>query len=230
MESTMTDKKEKAEKRRKILKSIAAGSGAVIVGKSLPESWVRPTVESVVLPAHGQTSFYNGNYSGTAYASLDRDTMFAKAMDLFLPTAKAGGIVENDVRIDWCINPELEPGVDDHANFVYILLQDAISDPPCWAELWEAGRVPADGNPHMLRMSGPACSNLVSVNWMEKLGLVNEAHASEPVVELTLNGIQPGDTFRLTHTFRSIDITEPMSPGECGPKSVECGDPRSCDD
>lgn len=51
----MTDKKS-SEKRRKLLKSIAAGSGAVIAGKSLPENWARPVVDSVMLPAHAQTS------------------------------------------------------------------------------------------------------------------------------------------------------------------------------
>jgi hypothetical protein len=44
------------QSRRKLLKSIAAGSGAVVVGKSLPESWSRPVVDSVILPAHAQTS------------------------------------------------------------------------------------------------------------------------------------------------------------------------------
>lgn len=42
--------------RRKLLKSIAAGSGAIVAGKSLPESWSRPLVDSVILPAHAQTS------------------------------------------------------------------------------------------------------------------------------------------------------------------------------
>jgi hypothetical protein len=51
----MTDKKS-IESRRKLLKSIAAGSGAIVAGKSLPESWSRPVVDSVVLPAHAQTS------------------------------------------------------------------------------------------------------------------------------------------------------------------------------
>lgn len=51
----MTDKKS-SESRRKLLKSIAAGSGAIVAGKSLPESWSRPVVESVLLPAHAQTS------------------------------------------------------------------------------------------------------------------------------------------------------------------------------
>jgi hypothetical protein len=42
----MTYKKSN-ESRRKLLKSIAAGSGAVIAGKSLPESWSKPVVDSV---------------------------------------------------------------------------------------------------------------------------------------------------------------------------------------
>ena len=44
------------QSRRKLLKSIAAGSGAIVAGKSLPESWSKPVVDSVILPAHAQTS------------------------------------------------------------------------------------------------------------------------------------------------------------------------------
>jgi hypothetical protein len=51
MEINMSD-----QSRRKLLKSIAAGSGAVIAGKSLPESWTKPVVDSVMLPAHAETS------------------------------------------------------------------------------------------------------------------------------------------------------------------------------
>ena len=51
----MTDKKS-SESRRNLLKSIAAGSGVIVAGKSLPESWSRPVVDSVMLPAHAQTS------------------------------------------------------------------------------------------------------------------------------------------------------------------------------
>ncbi len=47
----MTDKKSN-DSRRKLLKSIAAGSGAVVAGKSLPESWSKPVINSIVLPSH----------------------------------------------------------------------------------------------------------------------------------------------------------------------------------
>jgi hypothetical protein len=45
-----------SESRRKVLKSLAASSGAIVVGKSLPESWSRPIIDSVLLPAHALTS------------------------------------------------------------------------------------------------------------------------------------------------------------------------------
>lgn len=51
----MTDKKSNISKR-KLIKSIAVGSGAIVAGKSLPESWSKPIVDSVMLPAHAQTS------------------------------------------------------------------------------------------------------------------------------------------------------------------------------
>ncbi len=49
----MTDKKS-IDSRRKLLKSIAAGSGAVVAGKALPEAWSKPIVNSIVLPVHAE--------------------------------------------------------------------------------------------------------------------------------------------------------------------------------
>jgi hypothetical protein len=51
--------------RRKLLKTIAAGGGVVVAGKSLPDSWTRPVVDSVMLPAHAQTSPGSGTGGGT---------------------------------------------------------------------------------------------------------------------------------------------------------------------
>ncbi len=68
---TMTDKKSN-DSRRKLLKSIAAGSGAIIAGKSLPESWARPVVDSVILPTHAQTTDDTGS-SPTVTAIYEYD-------------------------------------------------------------------------------------------------------------------------------------------------------------
>ena len=43
-------------RRRQLVASIATGSGAVIAGKQLPESWSKPVVNSVLLPAHAETT------------------------------------------------------------------------------------------------------------------------------------------------------------------------------
>lgn len=48
----MSDNKSN-EARRTVIKSIAAG-GAIVAGKSLPEEWSKPVVDSVFLPAHAQ--------------------------------------------------------------------------------------------------------------------------------------------------------------------------------
>lgn len=69
----MTDKKS-SDSRRKLLKSIAAGSGAVIAGKNLPENWARPVVDSVMLPAHAQTSSRTYFiFSSANFVSLDNE-------------------------------------------------------------------------------------------------------------------------------------------------------------
>ncbi len=60
--------------RRNLLKSIAAGSGAIAAGKNLPDSWARPVVDAVLLPAHAQTSCttaFAGTYTGNATATVN---------------------------------------------------------------------------------------------------------------------------------------------------------------
>ena len=54
--------------RRKLLKSIALGGGAIAVAKTLPESWTKPLIDSVMLPAHGAASVV-GTYSGVMWLS-----------------------------------------------------------------------------------------------------------------------------------------------------------------
>lgn len=63
------------QSRRKVLKSIALGGGAVVATKTLPESWLKPVVKSVLLPAHAQTS---ACASGITASSLQINNQFAR--------------------------------------------------------------------------------------------------------------------------------------------------------
>lgn len=82
--------------RRKLLKSIAAGSGAIVAGKTLPDSWSRPVVDTVILPVHAQTS--GGIYSASGIPTsttapveqFNQETQLARLVDSLVPEANAG--------------------------------------------------------------------------------------------------------------------------------------------
>jgi len=81
-------------KRRKLLKSIAAGSGAIVAGKSLPENWTRPVVDSVMLPAHAQTTC-----SGTLETTNTPIVIFISGVTGNLDFAANGNPIATDVPI-----------------------------------------------------------------------------------------------------------------------------------
>ena len=118
-EDMKTNKKTNA--RRAILKSMAAGGGAIAAGKMVPEKWTQPVIESVVLPAHAQTSpgdvptfpGLSGLYSGnTVIAGLGGNGLNGvlvaeskginkRILDYMVPAAYAG-INADDVTGDYC--------------------------------------------------------------------------------------------------------------------------------
>lgn len=75
--------------RRNLLKVLSAGSGTVLTGVSLPRTWQRPVVETILTPAHAQatcgtfirvTSPFseNGNVCRVAIIANDSDTVLAR--------------------------------------------------------------------------------------------------------------------------------------------------------
>lgn len=107
----MSDNKEqnnRTNSRRQLLKATIAGTGAVVAGKSLPEQWSRPLVESVTLPAHAQTSVISvgGPLLFTAQEVNASDWL----LDKLVPTANAGfnGAEPSVIVGDMCVssNPD----------------------------------------------------------------------------------------------------------------------------
>ena len=64
------------QSRRKLLKSIAAGSSAVIAGKSLPESWTKPVVDSVMLPEEGRNEWVGDYYVNHVFSGYKLDAVW----------------------------------------------------------------------------------------------------------------------------------------------------------
>ena len=90
--------KKSDESRRKLLKSIAAGSGAIVAGKSLPENWTKPIVNSVVLPAHAVTS---GQAPSSPPSSPPTTTVtFVSTAAPFGSNTSPGPDISNAARID----------------------------------------------------------------------------------------------------------------------------------
>jgi len=79
----------KTNSRRQVLKATLAGTGAVIAGKSLPEQWSRPVVDSITLPAHAQTSLVS--VSGGILMTAQEVDASDWLNDHLVPTAMAGG-------------------------------------------------------------------------------------------------------------------------------------------
>ena len=208
----MTDKNKTIENRRKLLKSVAAGGGAIIAGKTLPEKWTRPAVDSVMLPAHAQTS--SGPFSGTLVAALSSDNMFAQAMDVMVPQANAQP--NRDFDIDWCV----EPG-EVTATARFLVVNEAPRGGPCWASLYKAKGVPVGVRTELTYSDGCA-DQRTAAEWLNKMGLVKDALASAPAY-VTLDGLKAGDSFRFEDESNSIDETSTLVPGACNIAPVDCG-------
>lgn len=111
----MTEKKSN-ESRRKLLKSVAAGSGAIVAGKSLPESWSRPVVDSVMLPAHAQTSPPSSlscspsSVSTTAVSDDSQDDIYIIFDGTTVCTVERGADDLPDSPTDAVIGIDADPG------------------------------------------------------------------------------------------------------------------------
>jgi len=150
----MTDKKS-IESRRKLLKSIAAGSGAIVAGKSLPDSWSRPVVDFVMLPAHAQTSpglpasFFGASVTPVVVASLEDQS---SPFDSLVPTAHAGAGPSPERRF---AVQALLVGTDSYAVSINNLARDIQGG----NDVVREGILNIDGTPNTLAVTNLPCGS-----------------------------------------------------------------------
>lgn len=70
----MSEKKSRNNQRRKVLKTVVIGSGVLGAGQFTTGKWVKPVVDSVMLPAHAETTDDTGiipGEVGARYSFID---------------------------------------------------------------------------------------------------------------------------------------------------------------
>ncbi len=60
----MSKQKDTNSQRRKLLKTVAISGGVIGATQSMPEKWLKPVVDSVILPSHATTSDNSGSLAG----------------------------------------------------------------------------------------------------------------------------------------------------------------------
>ena len=192
----MTDKKS-SESRRKLLKSIAAGSGAIVAGKNLPDNWARPVVDSVMLPAHAQTSnepaaFVSSGGTLPPRVSVDSNSLFADITEALVPEVKANAFF-----------PEI-PCIVNNGNGVVTV--DAIIEGNHFQKAVTVGA---------LKVSMDLCeSNGASID-LDRLGLIKNAHAVPvpDIPDVQIDSIDPNATGILY--YGGSEYTIDLPPGPC---------------
>lgn len=204
----MTDKKKTAENRRKLLKTVAAGGGAIIAGKTLPDSWSRPVVDSILLPVHAQTS--SGPFGGTSSNSIsgiESDSLFARATRSLV--SEAAAVPQPPVPaydFTYCITPVS----DDTAN-VAVLVSRADA---CFMEpvLFTRNNVVINSGPQLMDLMYPCQPQPVqgssAADWLDSLGVIKDAMASyTSTIELTKVMGEAAGTFNFDSGFLIDNFT-----------------------
>jgi len=79
--------------RRRLLKQLTTAGGAAATLQALPAAWVRPMVQSTILPAHAQmtgVAYFGTELSNESFSDSDRGfKWFDKLADAVVPKARA---------------------------------------------------------------------------------------------------------------------------------------------
>ncbi|NOY16672.1 MAG: hypothetical protein GXP23_07075 [Gammaproteobacteria bacterium] len=209
----MTDKKNMtAENRRNLLKTIAAGSGAIITGKALPDSWARPVIDSVLLPVHAQTS--GGPYGGTSNNPItmnDSDGLFPRILNKLVPEGYAQAV---SYDFTYCITPVS----DTKANTAVLVTPGGSC--PYFAQLFTLHGVEINTGPQDMGGYQNECLDTSATDWLDSIGLIKDAMASiSSTIELTNIQGQVTGTF---HYDSGYIVDDFVLTGSCSSMTVTC--------
>ena len=153
--------------RRKLIKSMTMGGAAAVTAQSLPGEWTKPVVESVLLPAHAQTSappfipdFHGGNPMNrvNGVTSLSVPEQIVKGViDSIVPPAQACVCKSVEVIIQQCC---IKPAGSNRQSVnlqVAFLIQRDVENEGVNIEHWGAMAVPVDGSTVALERRSGAC-------------------------------------------------------------------------
>ena len=90
--------------RRKLLKSAVAGGGAIFGGMSLPQSWSKPVIKSLVLPAHALTSLPDQAMTSSSDQPMDSGPECCLTEDTFCYTISGSNILFITVTEDGSVD------------------------------------------------------------------------------------------------------------------------------
>jgi hypothetical protein len=137
--------------RRRLLRAVAGAGGLVTAGRLLPETWTRPVVDAVSLPAHAQTS---GSYYGVVPIPENEinGQIQRSLIDLIIPAAHAQEVPRFALEAHICVIPQ-----GDSARMDVVTRQ--VLGPNPNTGILHSGVVPIDGSPANLAFvdSGTNC-------------------------------------------------------------------------
>ncbi|MGI9319265.1 MAG: hypothetical protein ACR2QW_18200 [bacterium] len=165
--------------RRRLLKSLTVGGAATITAKSLPTEWKKPVVDSVLLPAHAQTSviFIPDFHGGMAMNRVNGVTdlsapeqIFKSIIDSVIPEAQACVCRSVEVVIQQCCTKPVTSGNQSINLQVAYLIQRDVDGEGVNIEHWGAQAVPVDGSTVVLSRLTGACLGIEATISIDQIG------------------------------------------------------------
>jgi hypothetical protein len=192
--------------RRRLLTALAAGG--VVGANTLPERWIKPVVDSVMLPAHAQATGIapSAGAVSSIFASRESgdDSLLVRALEFVIPSAHA----RPPDSLYICVNPN---ATGTKAN---VQVWEVYGT--CATQIHAANNVPVTNN--WTPMNPPSqCSN-GKFSLLDKLGIIQDAHAINGA-EVRLESVSNGAKGELRGIYDPTEVPFNIPLGSCSAPS-----------